>query len=226
MLLTDAGDDLPPPRDPSPDPDVIAGTGGQIQMVRTTNAVYTNASLALISRINEVVISLEELREKKYDEPREKILEGHERIKWNEEHAIYDADDEIHRNISRLVLEIITPNELPHRKIGEILKQAWYTLKFEIASAAISRKPPSDTVITACLEQCSIDPFALTESVERGPSEVPPTNAIDFAKRASAILSERIDVLMQCIHEIHHFTASISPLLTVPSFSHHVAFAT
>lgn len=197
----------------------ITGTGGQIQTVRITNAAYMNASRILMRKINEVVGELKKIKENKYDAPLERMAELHHRIKWNAEREIYDKDDEIRMEISKCIIIIMDPNELPSRKTGDNLEQAWYSLKYEIASSIIGKRPPSDRMIHSSLHAMH------TKAAAEPANEVLPTNAIDFSQRASDILGERIDALNKCMREIHEFTVTISPHLVIPSFSHHVVFA-
>jgi hypothetical protein len=193
------------------------GNGGRIQAIRAINAAYANASRFLVRKMNELIMDLESLKEMKYDNPREEILEGHVRMQWNTEHEIYGEEDAIQRRISQLIVQVMTPNELPSRTTGKWLEESWYTLKFEIANAIITHKPPAEDVI----ESLCRAPAPL----EGGPNkEVAPMNAIDFASRASDILADRIDTLMKCIHDMHKFSASISNHLIIPTFSHHVVF--
>jgi hypothetical protein len=190
--------------------------GGRIQAIRAINAAYANASRFLVRKMNELIMELEELKEIKYDNPREEILAGHARIQWNAEREIYGEDDAIQRKMSQLIIAVMTPNELPSRMTGKWLEESWYALKFEIANAIITHKPPAEEIIE---NLCRPPP-----KIDIPNKEVAPMNAIDFASRASDILADRIDTLMKCIHDMHKFSASISNHLIIPTFSHHVVF--
>jgi hypothetical protein len=212
-------DALPYPME-DPDKPVDENDDSRIQVIRATNAAYASASRFLMGRLNATIVELEGIKESRYDYPRQAILDAHARMRWNAEREIYHEENEIQRHISHLIVQIMTPNELPSKSVGGWLEEACFTLKVEVSTAIITHKPPSDEVINSVAGKES--PLELFSGDQR---EAAPANAVDFASRASDILSERIDALMACMHDLHRFSASIAPHLITPVFSHHVVFS-
>lgn len=194
----------------------------RIQMMRATNAVYAGVSRLLIGRLNEAIIWMQNLKETRFDNPRETILETYARIRWNSEREIYEEEAILNERMMHLIMTILQKNELPGRRLGLPLEQAWHAFKYEIANAVITHRAPSDRAMEGIVRD--INEFTLAYASDGEDKEPVPTDAVEFAVRAGDILGDRIDALLGCIHDIHRFTASIAVHLVVPTFSHHITF--